>query len=182
MLEEEKKQNNAKQIIDKNNLKKATNQNEKVKKQKKEIEKLKKEINELKDKYIRTVAEFNNFKKRKEKEIIGIIENANTYLFLELLPVIDDFERSLNSDLQKKSYKSLHHGVELIYQKLLAVLKSQGLEPIDSIDHPFDPELHEAVMQLEDKQKDANIILEEALKGYRLRDKVIRHAKVIVNK
>ena len=163
-------------------LGKKAGQSEKTKKQKKEIEKFKGELSELKDKYLRIVAEFDNYKKRKDREIIRIIESANNNLFLDLLPVIDDFERSLNSDAKKKSYRSLKQGVDIIYQKLIAVLKKQGLEPIEAFDHPFDPEIHEALMQIEDKDKDSNIVLEEVQKGYRLKDRIIRHSRVVVNK
>ena len=166
----------------KNNLKKEAskkaNESEKIKK-------LKKEVEENKDKFLRIAAEFNNYKKRSERDFINLIENANRDLFLELLPIIDDFERSLdskNSAKQNDNYQSLKVGVDLIYQKLISVLKKRGLEPIESIDTPFDPEFHEALMQIENKEKDSKIVLEEALKGYKLKDKVIRHAKVVVNK
>ena len=101
---------------------------------------------------------------------------------MELLPIIDDFERSLNSNSQKQDYKVLKQGFDLIYKKLVTVLEKQGLEPIDAIDTPFDPELHEALMQMENKDKDSNIVLEDVTKGYRLKDKIIRHSKVVVNK
>ena len=157
-------------------------QSGKEKKLKKEIEKLKKETSHLKDKYLRTVAEFDNYKKRSERDFVNLIENANKNLFLELLPIIDDFERSLNSNSQKQDYKVLKQGFDLIYKKLVTVLEKQGLEPIDAIDTPFDPELHEALMQMENKDKDSNIVLEDVTKGYRLKDKIIRHSKVVVNK
>jgi molecular chaperone GrpE len=161
---------------------KKTGRASKVNELKKEIEKLTNEVNGLKDKYLRTVAEFDNFKKRKDRELLDIIERANEQFCLELLPVIDDFERSLNSDMKRKSYKSLKQGIELIYQKLIAVLKKQGIEPIESIGQQFDPELHAAIMQVEDKEKPSNVIIDEALKGYRRREKVLRYSQVVVNK
>ena len=154
----------------------------KVKELTKEIEKLTVELNDFKDKYLRTAAEFENYKKRRGKEISDIIERANEQFCLEILPVIDDFERSLNSEMTKKSYKSLKQGIELIYQKLMAVLQKQGVEPIESIGRPFNPEMHEAIMQMEDKEKQSNVVIEEALKGYRLKDKVLRYSQVVVNK
>ena len=140
---------------------------------------------EANDKYIRMAAEFNNFKKRSERDFANLIESANRNLFMELLPTIDDFERSLNSentDKTKKSYKSLKDGINLIYQKLISTLKKQGLEAIETVDTPFDPEFHEALMQIENKDKDSNIVLEEIQKGYLLKNKVIRHSRVVVNK
>jgi len=148
----------------------------------KEIEKLTIELNDIKDKYLRTVAEFDNYKKRRSKEIIAIIERANEQICLEILPAIDDFERSLNSAAKRKSYKSLKQGIELVYQKLLAVLKKQGVEPIVSIGQQFNPELHEAIMQFENKEKAANVVIGEAVKGYRFKDKILRYSQVIVNK
>ena len=159
-----------------------TDGSEKIKKLKKEIANLKKELAEEKDKFLRVAAEFNNYKKRSERDFINLIESANRNLFLELLPIIDDIDRSINAENAIDNYQALKDGVSLIYQKLLSVLKKQGLEPIEAIDTPFYPEYHEALMQMENKAKDSNLVLEEVLKGYKLKDKVIRHAKVIVNK
>lgn len=157
-------------------------QSSKVKKLAEQVEQLTKEIKEANDKYLRLAAEFDNYKKRREREIRSIIESANQQIFLDLLPVIDDFERSLTAASEKKNYKILKDGYKLIYKKLLAVLAKQGLEPIVSLHQPFDPQFHEALMQVEVKDKQSNIIVEEALKGYRLKEKVIRPARVIVNK
>ncbi len=154
----------------------------KVKELTKEIKKLAIELNDLKDKYLRTAAEFENYRKRRGREISDIIERANEQFCLEILPVIDDFERSLNSEMKRKSYKALKQGIELIYQKLIFVLKKQGVEPIKSIGQLFNPELHEAIMQMEDKEKQSNIVIDEVLKGYRLKDKVLRYSQVVVNK
>jgi molecular chaperone GrpE len=161
---------------------KKTTRTSKIKELNKEIEKLKIEQAEIKDKYLRTVAEFDNYKKRRGKEIIDIIDRANEQFCLEILPVIDDFERSLNSEAKRKSYKSLQHGIELIYQKLIAVLKKQGVEPIAALGQNFDPVVHEAIMQVEDKEKQSNIVISEALKGYRIKDRVLRYSQVVVNK
>ncbi len=147
-----------------------------------ENEKLREDLSELKEKFLRVAAEFENYKKRRDREIENIINQANKGLFIDLLPIIDDFERSLNTDIKKKSYQSLMDGVKLIYQKFLSVLKKKGLEPIEALDHPFNPELHEALLQVDVKDKESNIVVEEAQKGYRLKDKVLRHSKVIVNK
>ncbi|OQX86136.1 nucleotide exchange factor GrpE [candidate division KSB1 bacterium 4484_87] len=147
-----------------------------------QLEKLNKQLAEANDKYLRVVAEFDNFKKRKEKEFHALLNNANREVFLELLPVIDDFERSLNTENKKQTLKSLREGVELIYKKLIQTLEKFGLKPIESLDHPFDPELHDALMQAEVKDKDSNIVVEEVEKGYMLKENVLRHAKVIVNK
>jgi len=180
--DDDKKELKKKQTAKKKPVSKKTEQSRKLKKQ---VDNLKKELAEVKDKYLRLAAEFNNFKKRSERDFINLIENANKNLFIELLPIIDDFERSLNSEKSekhKKSYKTLKEGIDLIYHKLIYTLKNQGLEAIESIDNPFDPEFHEALMQIENKEKDSNIVLQEVQKGYLLKNKVIRHSKVIVNK
>ncbi len=154
----------------------------KTKELEQEIERLKSEVDDYKDKYLRAVAEFENFKKRRNKEIIEIFDRATEQFCRELLPIVDDFERSLNTEPKRKSYKSLRQGIELIYQKLIATLKKQGVEPINSLGEQFNPELHEAIMQVDDRTQPSNTIVSEALKGYRLKDKVLRHAQVIVNK
>ena len=98
------------------------------------------------------------------------------------MPIIDDFERSLGAKSTKRSLKSFREGVELIYKKFVQTLEKFGLEPIESVGQPFDPELHEALMQTEAKGKDSNIVVEEIQKGYKLNGSVLRHAKVIVSK
>lgn len=178
----EHKAESKKSTRSKSSTRKQTGRTSKVKELNKEIEKLTTELDDLKDKYLRTVAEFDNYKRRRSKDIIDIIERANEQFGLEILPVIDDFERSLNSESKRKSYKLLKQGNELIYQKLISVLKKQGIEPIESVGQNFNPELHEAIMQIEDKQKPSNIVINEALKGYRLKDKVLRYSQVVVNK
>lgn len=149
---------------------------------KNEIEKLTNDLSELKDKYLRTVAEFENYKKRRDREIGDIINRANEEFCLELLPVIDDFERSLNSKAKKKSYKTLEQGVRLIYQKLISVLRKQGIEAIAAVGQPFDPQIHAAILQVDDSEKPSRIVVDEALKGYRLKEKVLRFSQVVVNK
>jgi len=146
------------------------------------IEQLTAELNDLKDKYLRTIAEFDNFKKRKERDFIDVIERANREICLELLPVLDDFERSLNTSTGKKNYKSLRNGIELIFQKLLSALKRQGVEAIEAVGQPFNPQVHEAIFQVADAEKPSNIVVDEATKGYRYKDKVLRFSKVVVNK
>jgi len=150
----------------------------------KEIETLKTELEELTDKYLRLKAEFDNYKKRTERDIGTIIENANKDFCRALLPVVDDLERSMNSDAaaKKKNYSTLKKGIELVHQKMITALKNQGVESIEAVGKMFDPEFHEAIMQIEDKDKPSNSIVFEAERGYVLKDKVIRYSKVVVNK
>jgi len=139
-------------------------------------------IDSIKDQLLRKVAEFDNYRKRTEKDFAELFKNANAKLITDLLPVLDDYDRSLAADVKNDNYESLHEGFELIYKKLFNVLKSYGLRPIEALDKEFDPEKHEALMQTEVKGKKSHIVVEEYLKGYELNGRVIRHAKVVVSK
>ena len=148
----------------------------------KKLKNAEKEIEVLKDRLLRTAAELDNFRKRTERDISRIIENANEKLIKDILPVIDDLERSLKLSNEKQNEKEFRRGVELIYQKLMAVLKSYGLEPIESENKEFDVEQHEALLQVEKEGTPPGIVVEEHEKGYLLNGKVLRHAKVVVSK
>lgn len=149
---------------------------------KKELKVVKKELETIKDQYLRILAEFDNYKKRMDRDFFNRVENAKIAFVEELLPIIDDFERSLNSIHIKKSSKSFRKGVELIYNKFKSILEKQGVECIEAIGKQFDPELHDALMQVDAKEQPSNIVVEEAVKGYKFKDKVIRHSKVIISK
>lgn len=148
---------------------------------KKELESLKQEFDQLKDQYLRLVAEFENYKKRKDRDYSKFLEHANQNLVQEMLPILDDFERTLKIE-QEKNDDSFYKGLKIVHQKFLAVLKKQGVTPIEAQGKDFDPELHEAVMQMESNDHDSNIIIDEAQKGYKYKEKVIRYSKVIVSK
>lgn len=149
---------------------------------KKELEKAKRVVEELKDQLLRKAAEFDNYRKRTERDFNEHLRNANARLIKDLLPVLDDQNRSLTTDVKDNDYESLKKGNELIRQKFINVLKSYSLQPIQALDKEFDPEKHEALMQVEVKGKKPNIVIEEYLTGYELNGRVIRHTKVIVSK
>lgn len=168
---------------DKKNLKQKEKKEDKVlKKFKDEIYHLKTRNEELNDKFTRLAAEFDNYKKRTDKEYIYLIQNANERLVIELLPVVDDLERSLSHLNEKSDFKSMLDGFQLIYKNLTTLLEKQGLKPMLSKGEEFDPEKHDALMQVENKKIKSNRIVDEHLKGYLFKDKVIRHAQVIVSK
>ncbi len=147
------------------------------------LKQLEEENKNLKDQNLRRIAEFENLKRRKEKEFLNILQNANEELILELLPVVDDFERFLaHANDENQNVESLKEGVRLIYKKLMQILEKQGLKPIESIGHEFDAEKHQALMQVETDKYESGYIVDEHLKGYTLNDKVIRHAQVLVAK
>jgi molecular chaperone GrpE len=147
-----------------------------------EIVQLKMENQKLQDLYLRKAAEFDNYKKRTERESILWIQNANEQLIIKLLPVLDDMERSLSHIKENNNTESITQGTELIYKKLLDILDKEGLKPMTSVGEIFDPEKHDALIQVEKEGVETSRIIEEHLKGYYLNDKVVRHAQVIVAK
>jgi molecular chaperone GrpE len=154
----------------------------KSKKYLKEIDKLKSEKEQLHDQLLRKVAEFDNYKKRTEREFFDRVLNANERLIKELLPVMDDFERAIEHGKKSDDIKSIVEGSELIQKKLLMILEKEGLEHIPAVGEEFDPEKHDALLQMETKDAESGTIIEEHLKGYTLNGKVLRHSQVIVAK
>lgn len=145
------------------------------------VDKLEEELKQSEDKYLRLYAEFENFKRRKNKEI----ETNNVYksqkVITEILPSLDNLERALQVESDNEEIKSLLKGVEMVYDGLLNVLKSEGVELIETENAQFDPNYHHAVMQEEDSEKESGAILDTFQKGYKLKDRVIRPAMVKVN-
>ena len=133
---------------------------------------------ELNDKFIRLAAEFDNYKKRTAKEYNRLVETAESNLILSLLDVVDDFERALKHDTNDAG--TFKQGVEMIKAKFEDILNRRGLKRMEVIDKQFDPNYHEAVMQLDSEEKEEGVILEEVQTGYYLHDKVLRPAKVVV--
>ena len=145
------------------------------------VDKLEEELKQSEDKYLRLYAEFENFKRRKNKEI----ETNNVYksqkVITEILPSLDNLERALQVESDNEEIKSLLKGVEMVYEGLLNVLKTEGVELIETENAQFDPNYHHAVMQEEDSEKESGAILDTFQKGYKLKDRVIRPAMVKVN-
>ncbi len=142
---------------------------------------LEQEIAELKDKLLRKAAEFENYKRRTENDQISLITFAAESFIQKLLPVIDDFERSLGHIDEAEDINAIKKGLKLIYDKLLKVLDEQGVKKIEAVGNPFDVDYHEALMQRPDDSVEPHTVLEEMEKGYTYKEKVIRHAKVIVS-
>ena len=148
----------------------------------KEIIKLKEEKEQLQDQLLRKIAEFDNYKKRTNREFFDRVQNANEKLITELLPVLDDMERALDHAKQSKEIDSLLEGTELIQKKMIGILEKQGLEPLLAEGEEFNPDNHDALMQIENENVESGKIIEEHLKGYILNGKVVRHSQVIVAK
>jgi len=147
-----------------------------------EIEKLTEEKELYRDRWLRTAAELDNYRKIVQREFEKRLQNAQEELITELLPVLDDFERSLEIGKRTRSLKKFYQGIDLIYRKFKKVLEGYGLRPIESVGKPFDVNLHEALMTAESEDYPPNTVIEEHQKGYMLHDRVIRHAKVVVSK
>lgn len=137
----------------------------------------------LKDQILRKAAEFDNYKKRIENEILSTTKYCNEELIESLLPALDDFERFLQHSQEENSDNPFYKGVELIYNKLFKTLEQRGLKILETVGQSFDVNLHDAllVMPNTDPNTPPNIVVKEVQKGYTLYDKVIRHAKVIVS-
>ena len=163
--------------------KKADKSKPRKKHDEKEIDKLNKEVTELKDKYLRIYSEFENYRRRTAKEKIDLISTANEDLMIELLPVIDDFERALKSmDENNGECSSIREGISLIFNKLKNVTEKKGLKLMESKPgDSFDTEIHDAISQIPAPEENMKgKIVDTVEKGYYLNDKVIRFAKVVI--
>ena len=161
---------------------KASENQETNKEELSEEDKLKQEVEALNDKYLRLYSEFENFRRRTQKEKLELYKTAGEDIFKSLLPVMDDFERAKKSMDDGGDLDSLKQGVDLIYNKMLQVFRSNGAEPMESsVGKEFDSEIHEAVTQIPaPSKKEKGKVMDELEKGYKLKDKVIRYAKVVV--
>lgn len=145
------------------------------------VTELENEVAELKDKLLRKAAEFENYKRRTENDQLNLLTYAAESFIQRLLPVVDDFERSLQHINEAQEVDAIKQGLKLIYDKFMKVLDDQGVKKMESIGQPFNVEYHEALLQRPDDSVEPHTVLEEIEKGYMYKDKVIRHAKVIVS-
>jgi molecular chaperone GrpE len=148
-----------------------------------ELQKLKAEVAEFKEKYLRQVAEFDNFRKRNAKERLDLIQTAGKDVIVSLLDVLDDSERAEQQLDKTADIDAVKEGIRLVFNKLRNTLAARGLKPMESIGQPFNPDLHEAVTEIPVPSDDMKgKVVDEVQKGYYLNDKIIRFAKVIVGK
>ena len=139
------------------------------------------EVADLKDRLLRQMAEFDNYRKRTMKEKAEIILNGSASVVTDILPVIDDLERAIANSAKSEDYNALKEGVELIYNKLMHILEQKGLQKISPKNEPFDTDFHEAIAMIPAPSEDLKgKVLDCAIDGYKLNDKVLRHAKVAV--
>jgi len=146
-----------------------------------ELETLRNELEEMKDKFIRKVAEFENFKKRSSKERVELIQTAGKEVIIDMLEVLDDCERAEKqmSTLDEKAKE----GVMLVFNKLKGLLTAKGLRSMETINKEFNPDIHEAITEIPaPSEEQKGKVIDEIQKGYYLNDKIIRYAKVVVGK
>ena len=149
---------------------------------KERLAKSEEQTKELEDRLLRLAAEFDNYRKRTNKEFSYLVKNANEKLILQLLDTLDNFQRALDSAKTSSDYENFHKGVELIYTHMKDILAKEGLKEIDAVGKPFDPNFHEAVTQVASDEYDEGIVIEEISKGYLLNDRLLRASKVVVSK
>ena len=149
----------------------------------KEVEAINKKASDAEERALRHQAELINYRKRKDEETEKMLKYANEGLILEILPVLDNFERavSMNANVSKET-ENFINGINMVHQGLISVLKKYGVSEIECLGKKFDPTFEQAVMTAEEKDKESDIILEVYQKGYMLKDKLIRPAMVKVNK
>lgn len=154
------------------------------------LEELESELSKTRDQLLRQAAEFKNYRRRVDKEKGSLLQLGQSQVVQQMLDVLDDFRRALESAEQVAeeqqgdpgpAYVALHEGVELVYQKFVDELSKLGVEPIEAVGEPFDENLHEALMQQPaPDDTPPGTVLEEVQKGYRMGDRVLRHSKVVV--
>ncbi|MBH5318153.1 nucleotide exchange factor GrpE [Paenibacillus sp. GSMTC-2017] len=144
-------------------------------------EELVKQVEEQQQRYLRAQADFDNFRRRtlKEKEELG--QYASMKLIGQLLPIVDNFERAIAASSANNDFESLAKGVDMIFRQLSQTLEQEGLKPMEVVGEPFNPEFHQAIMQVESDEHEEGIVVEEVQKGYILKDKVLRPAMVKVS-
>jgi len=146
----------------------------------KELEAKEQKIQELTDKLLRTMAEFDNYRKRTEKEKAQMFDLGVKSVIEKILPVVDNFERGLSSISEAEKDSALAQGYNMIYKQLMTLLDDMGVKPIEAVGKPFDPNYHNAVMHSEDENLGENIVAEEFQKGYMYKDMIVRHSMVRV--
>ncbi|HEU4472379.1 MAG TPA: nucleotide exchange factor GrpE [Flavisolibacter sp.] len=147
-----------------------------------EIEKLKAQVDELNDRYLRQAAEFDNFRRRNAKERVELIQTAGRDVITDLLDVLDDCERAQKQMESTDDVKQIKEGNQLVFTKLRNTLSGKGLKPMEALDRDFNPDLHEAITEIEAGEEKKGKVVAEVQKGYYLNDKIIRFAKVVVGK
>lgn len=146
-----------------------------------ELARLKTEVEETQQRFVRAQADFDNFRRRTQKEKEELAKYASMKLVTELVPVIDNFERAMATVPEGTESESFSKGIQMIFRQLETVLNNEGLTAMDTVGQPFNPEFHQAIMQVESDEYEEGTVVEEVQKGYMLKDKVLRPAMVKVS-
>ncbi len=147
----------------------------------KKYEEVQAKLDEKSKDYLYLMADFDNYRKRTIKEKGEIIKNAAERIIKDLLPIVDDFERGLDATKDETDGQQVRQGMELIYHKLVKLLESNGVKPIESTGKDFDSDLHDAIARIPSPDEDSKgKVIDTTTKGYTINDKVLRHAKVVV--
>ncbi|MFC4103998.1 nucleotide exchange factor GrpE [Paenibacillus xanthanilyticus] len=145
------------------------------------IAELMKQAEENQQRYLRAQADFDNFRRRTQKEKEDLARYASEQLIKQLLPVVDNFGRALEASKNGGDAESFAKGVDMIFRQLEQTLESEGLKPMETVGQPFNPDFHQAIMQVESDEHEEGIVVEEVQKGYVLKDRVLRPAMVKVS-
>lgn len=184
----EEKENSAEQVADENVVesdtdeadKEATKSDKRKKRTDKKADALQEKVDELIDRNTRLMAEFDNFRKRTEKEKSQMFETGARSVIEKILPVVDNFERGLAAIPEGEESKPFTEGMAMIYKQLMDELTKMEVKPIEAVGVEFDPNLHNAVMQVESDEFESGVVAQELQKGYTYRDTVVRHSMVAV--
>lgn len=147
-----------------------------------QLDELKAKLDEAENRYLRLYADFENFRRRARLDQEAGEKYRAQSLITNLLPAIDNLERAMAIEPENEQTKALLEGVKMVYRAVIEALKQEGAEQIEAVGGEFDPNFHQAVMQIEDEQYGSNIVIEELQKGYKLKDRVIRPSMVKVNR
>ena len=147
-----------------------------------DAEKLAAELEDLNQRFLRVAADFENYKRRTAQEKDDLLKYSNAKLMGELLPVLDNFQLALKSPGDSPEAQNVIKGVEMIYRQMVQALEQAGMSKIEAVGQPFDPKLHEAIMQVEDDSVPEDTVVEELRAGYMLKERVIRPSMVKVSK
>lgn len=146
-----------------------------------ELEQLRQEKEEVNNRLLRLQADYDNFRRRTQKEKEADRKYRSQSLVEELIPALDNFERALQVEVEGDAAQNFANGMKMVYDQFKAALEKEGVEEIPAKGEAFDPHMHQAIMQVEDENYESNVVVEELQKGYRLKDRVIRPSMVKVN-
>ncbi|MAV64435.1 MAG: nucleotide exchange factor GrpE [Candidatus Marinimicrobia bacterium] len=148
---------------------------------KKDDKKIKARLTDLEQKNLRLLADYENLKKRKNEEIVGLLKYSGENLIKQLIPIFDDLDRIISESDKENKKNALYEGIEILSNKLYKVLLDNNIQKFDSVGEIFDSNLHDALM-MKNSKKNKDVIVEEFEKGYKYHDKIIKHSKVVVSK